>query len=179
MAKNSMKMKYKPVKRERNKKSYEKNTEQEVKSFAFTLLGVLVFMGLIYLCVLGMEKLGVFEMGYTKPEKGEVTFDYEYITMGTVLNRSEKTYYVLFDNYKNSITEDTYVNSLITKQDKYRVYKVNMNENENKKYISEDANLDIKTINDIRINDITLIKVTNGKIVDYAIGSDDIEEYLK
>lgn len=179
MAKKSMKMKYKPVKRERNKEKFQKNTEDQVKSFAFTLIGVLVFMGVIYLGILGMEKIGVFEKGYTKPQEGEVTFDYEYITMGTILNRSEKTYYVLFDNYKTSITQDAYVNSLVAKQDKYRVYKVDMNKNENKKYIAQEANLDVKSVNDIKINDITLIKVTNGKIVDYAIGSDKIEEYLK
>lgn len=179
MAKKSMKMKYKPVKRERNKIKQEQRQEEDVKSFAFTLIGVLIFMGVIYLGVLGMEKIGVFEKGYTKPGQVEVVFNYEYITMGTVLNRSEKTYYVLFDNYKNNITQDIYINSLVDKQEDYRVYKVDMNKNENRKYISQQANLEVKTVNDIRINDITLIKVTSGKIVDYIIGSDKIEEYLK
>lgn len=179
MAKKGMQIKYKSQKRERNKNLNENSTSLELKSIIKTLIGVIVFLVVSYLCVLGLEKIGLFEQGYVAPNKEETKFDYEFITMGTVLNRKEKTYYVIFDNYKTSITENTYINDLLKSQDKYTIYKVDMNENENKKYISEEANKKAKTVNDIKINGLTLIKVTNGKIVDYVIGSKDIEEYLK
>ncbi len=179
MAKKSMKIKYKKPKRQKNKEIIDMSADNQVKAFIYTSIGVLVFLGVIYLGVIAMEKLGLFEAGYTKPETGEVEFDYNFITMGTVLNRGEKTYYVLFDDYKNTITQDIYINDLLSKQDKYRVYKVDMNENENKKYVSQEANENAQSVNDIRINGITLIKVTSGKIVDYITGSDNIEEYLK
>ena len=57
-------MKVKSVKRERNKKVEEKTTLDEMKSFIFTFVGVLGFLGLCYLGMLGMQALGVFDKGY-------------------------------------------------------------------------------------------------------------------
>lgn len=178
MTKKSMKVKYKPIKREKNKINNEQKLEDQVKSFVYTFLGVLGFILVCYLGVLGMNKLGVFERRYNKPQAEEAVISYEYIPMGTVLNRNESTYYVLFDNYTSSLTEDAYVNSLL-KDQKTRVYKVDMGKSENKKYIGETPNKKIKSVNDIIISDVTLMKVTNGKAVNFIVGSEKIEEYLK
>lgn len=179
MAKNNMKLKYKTQKRQRNKASYEKNTKDEIKSFLITVVMVCGFMGAVYLGVLGMEKLGVFDAGYTPIVKDETKIDYEFISMGTVLNRPEKSYYVLFDNYKSTLTHDSYVNDLLKKQDSYRVYKVDMSKKENEKYISDKENSKAQKVSDIKINGVTLIKVSSGKIVKYVSGSENIEEFLK
>ena len=40
---------------------------------------------------------------YYLAEAGLQTIDYEFIDIGTIFNRDEKTYYVLFDNYESSI----------------------------------------------------------------------------
>ena len=65
MAKKSMNMKVKSVKRERNKnKVVERTAKDEFKSFGLTLGSVLCFLGVCYLGVLGMQALGVFDKGY-------------------------------------------------------------------------------------------------------------------
>lgn len=179
MSKKGIQMKVKAPKRERNKKSQEINPQDEVKSFLYTFLGVIVFMGIVYLCILGMKHLGVFEKGYTEPVKEETVINYEFIPMGTILNRNEKSYYVLFDNFKNSLTEDVYINGLLSEQKMYRVYKVDMSLKENEKYLSKEPNAKAQTISDLKINGITLIKVSDGKIVKYLTGSDEIENFLK
>ena len=58
------------------------------------------------------------------------------------------------------------------------VYKVDMSKEENSKYKSESANKNAKNVSELKINDITLIKITNGKISSYIIGRESIEEYL-
>ena len=70
MAKNNMGIKYKRPKRERNKVDYTMTENDGFKKFFIVLASVLVFIGALYLGVLGLEKLGVFEEGYTKPSKG-------------------------------------------------------------------------------------------------------------
>ena len=72
------------------------NEKDTFKSGVKVFIGVGIFLGLMYLCVVGMEKLGVFMAGYTAPTK-ETKIDYEYINVGTVFNRPDKVYYVLFD----------------------------------------------------------------------------------
>ena len=178
MAKKSMQIKYKSKKRERNKNKEEETEVASIMSFGKTLLGVVIFLGLMYACSFGMQKLGVFEAGYTEPTKEETTFSYEYIPVSTVFTRSEKTYFVLFDNYKDNYSSDSYVNSLLSKS-KIRSYKVDMSLKENQVVKSEKSNNKATKSSELQINDITLIKISNGRIADYIVGSEKIEEFLK
>ncbi len=178
MAKKGMNIKYKSRKRERNKYNPTMNTNDTLKSSLFVLVGVVVFLGVMYLCVFGMEKLGVFEAGYTAPVK-ETMIDYDYINVGTVFTRSEKTYYVMFDDYSSSISYDMYIDTLLGKKEKERIYKVDMSKKENSRFASNKSNKKAENANELKINGITLIKITNGKIKDYIEGSANIESYLK
>lgn len=175
MAKKGMQIKYKSKKRERNKNKIE--DDSALKNLLKPVIIVAVFLGVMYLMAIGLEKLGTFEKGYTAPTK-ETEFDYKNITISTVFNRSEKAYYVIFDNFKSSYTSNSYVNLLLESQDT-PYYKVDMSVKENAKYASEESNKKATKPSELKINGITLIKIKNGKIVDYIEGSDKIEEYLK
>ena len=177
MAKNKMQVKYKQPKRVRNK-SKEIETDNKLMSAVKTVLGVLIAMVLMYLMMFVMEKLGVFEAGYTKPDSGETTISNEYIMVGEILNRSENNYYVLFDNYSSNFTSDIYINNLLASSET-RTYKVDMSKAENSKYKSDKANTNVKKDSDLKINDVTMIRITNGRVSKYIVGADKIEEYLK
>lgn len=177
MAKKGMNLQYKKAKRERKNNNVKEETNESL-GVVKTVVGVLVFLLVCYLLVLGMEKLGLFEQGYTAPVKGETEIDYEYIPVGTVFNRTEKEYFVLFDNYDGK-NQDVYVNYILDSDDKKVVYKVDMSLKENEKYKSEQSNPKAKNPTELKINDITLIKIKNGKIEKYVTGSEKIEEYLK
>ncbi len=177
MAKNKMKLKYKTQKRERNKVQ-ETTTKDEVLNVVKTVLGIGIFLGLAYLCVFGMTKLGLFEKGYTAPEAKEITVDPDYIAIGSVFNRKDSTYYVMFDNYSDSYVKDAYIDTLLKSKTDMKVYKVDMGQNENKKFASEEENKEAKTASELKIKGITLIRIKNGKIDKYISGSDEIEEFL-
>ena len=177
MAKKGMNIRYKARKRERNKFNPTMNTNDSVRNFGMTLLYVIIFLGLFGLMVFGMYKMGVFQRGYTAPEKEETKVDYVNIPIGTVFNRDEKEYYVLFDNYRNNVSSDAYINALLN-ESSIRVYKVDMNRGDNAKFKGEKANKKASKASDLSINDITLIKITNGRISSYLVGSDEIESYL-
>ena len=173
MAKNNMKLKYKTKKRERK---VEVTETDKIKSAVYTVIGVFLFLGLMYLCVFGLNKIGAFDEGSKKPDT-KTEFNYEKIMIGNVFNRSEKTYYVLFDNYKD-YKVDSYINSLIKDSDEV-VYKVDMSLSENASHVSDDNNKNASSSNELKINDITLIKISNGKIVEYLVGTEEIESYLE
>lgn len=176
MAKNNMGIKYKRPKRERNKVNYSMNETDGFKKFFIVLASVLAFIGLVYLGVLGLEKLGVFEAGYTKPSKEATEISTEYIMIGTVFNRPEKDYIVIFDDYSKN--RNPYVNSL-AENNKLRAYKVDMSKPENAKYTSDTSNTNVKKDSELKINDVTMIRITKGKVSKYITGADKIEEYLK
>ena len=177
MAKNKMKLKYKTQKRERNKVQ-ETTTKDEALNVLKTVLGIGIFLGVAYLCVFAMTKLGLFEKGYTAPEAKEITVDPDYIAIGSVFNRKDSTYYVMFDNYSDSYVKDAYIDTLLKSKTDMKVYKVDMGQNENKKFASEEENKEAKTASELKIKGITLIRIKNGKIDKYISGSDEIEEFL-
>ena len=177
MAKRGMNIRYKSRKRERNKFNPTMNTNDSIRGFGMTLLYVAIFLGVMALAVWGMYKIGVFQRGYEAPEKEETKVDYVNIPIGTVFTRSEKEYYVLFDNYRSSVTSDSYVNELL-KDSKIRVYKVDMSKKENAKFAGETANKKAKNAGELSINDITLIKIKNGRISAYYVGSEEIESHI-
>ena len=177
MAKKGMTLRYKPRKRQRNKYNPTMSTDDSIKSFGKTCLYVFLFLGLMALMVFGMKKMGTFDRGYTAPEKEETAFDYVNISIGTVFNRSDKAYYVLFDDYGTNLSSDVYISTLLEDVD-IPVYKVDMSKEVNAKYKGEEANKKATNSNELSINDITLIRIVNGKIANYIIGSEAIEEYL-
>ena len=177
MAKKGMNIKYKSRKRERNKYDPTLNKDDAFKSTIKIFISVGIFLGLMYLGVYGMEKLGVFQAGYTAPTK-ENKIDYEYINVGTVFNRSDKVYLVMFDDYSTNISYDMYINTLLD-ESKLPVYKVDMSKNENSVYASDKGNKKALRSNELKINGRTLIKISNGRIKDYIEGSNNIEAYLK
>ncbi|MBR4177774.1 MAG: hypothetical protein IKR57_00305 [Bacilli bacterium] len=178
MAKKGMQLKYKTKKRERNKVNEEVTTTDSIKSFGKTLIGVVIFLGLMYLMGIGFQKLGAFDIGYTAPTKDATEISYEFIPASTVFNRSDSVYYVLFDNYKNSFSNYNYIEKLIEKETKTAVYKVDMSKKDNAKVIGEKANPKATKYSELSIDDVTLIKITKGKITLYLSGSEKIEEYL-
>ena len=177
MAKNTMKMKIKRQKRERNKNNIEVSDNDKIKSAVYTLVGVLVFIGVVYGLVLLMEKGGLFEEGYTKPTSEATEISSEYISIGTVFTRNMNEYYVLFDDF-SGLKSDSYVSYLASKSN-LKVYKVDMSKPENKSFSSETSNPKAKRSNELKINGITLVRVKNGKIVNYIETSSKIEEYLR
>ena len=177
MAKKSMNLRYKPRKRQRNKYNPTLNGDEGLKSFGKTVLSVLIFLGVMALLVFGMSKMGIFDRGYTAPEKEETTFDYVNIPIGTVFNRSDKVYYVLFDDYSTNTSNNVYINSLLEDVET-PVYKVDMGSEANAKFKGETPNKKATNSNELVISDITLIRIVNGKIANYLVSKEAIEEYL-
>ncbi len=175
MAKNKMKVNYKRKKRERNKEETT-STVTDGKNIISTFLSVFIFILVMYLCFIGLEHLGIFDAGYTAPQKEIAEIDANKILIGSVFNRDEKTYYVLFDSSKE-YESHPHINRIVKELDK-RVYFVDMSEPENAKHISEEVNKKATSPEELKINGLTLIKIKNGKISKYISGVEDIEEFV-
>ena len=177
MAKNKMNLKYKTQKRERNKK-VERTKMDEAKTVLKNVIGIVLFLAIAYLCVWGMQKMGLFEKGYTAPEQKDITIDTDYIAIGSVFNRKDDTYYVLFDNFSNNYVKNAYVEILLENRPDLKVYKVDMGDNANKKFTSDEENPKAKNASELKIKGITLIKIKKGKIDKYLSGNEAIEQFL-
>ncbi len=177
--KNNIKVIKKQIKKE-TKKIENNKLDGEILSFIKIALGVGVVVLIVFGATILMNKLGVFDEGYTKPEKGEIIISYEDATVGTIFNRPDAEYYVIFDDFTENPNQ--YLTSILfrysNEEETLPIYKVDMSNGFNTKYAGEQGNPSAQKVEDIKINGVTLIKIVNGKNVKYIEGTTNIENEL-
>lgn len=177
--KNNIKVIKKPIKKE-TKKIENNKLDGEILSFIKIALGVGVVVLIVFGATILMNKLGVFDEGYTKPERGEIIISYEDATVGTIFNRPDTEYYVVFDDFTENPNQ--YLTSILFRysdeEETLPIYKVDMSNGFNIKYAGEQGNPSAQKVEDIKINGVTLIKIVNGKNVKYIEGTTNIENEL-
>lgn len=117
---------------------------------------------------------------YTSPLEN-VEIQYKEILVGDILNKGKDEYFVLaydFDGVDKELFEglvETYTqkeNSLVT-------YSLNLTNVFNRSFRSEQSNLDVQSIKEIRFSGPALIKIKGNKINEVFEGKDKIVETIQ
>lgn len=169
--------------KKRNKsQKYYTEEQQEIRKFIIIILVLSIVVGLIYILTDKFVDSNVDE-NYVK---GEINYDVT--SIGSLLNRPYDNYYVII--YDKDNTNAVYYSNLISKyidenqasEDYAKIYYVDLSNNLNKKYynVGNDnvSNPSAKSINELDLGDLTLIKVSNGSIVEYYEDASVIENIL-
>ncbi len=90
------------------------------------------------------------------------------------LKQLEENYYVY---YYDSTNEDTEVTSVVDALDD-TVYRVDLHDDFNANFIGEPSGV-VESIDDLKVSDPTVIKVSSEKIVSFTSGKEEIKESLK
>ncbi len=163
----------------KNKNIDLNDDQREIVRFVVILAIILVIVLAIYFISKGITSKN--EYHYDEVTEGEI--DYNKTNIGTLLNKAEKEYYVAL--YKNDNPNALYYSSLmgvyVNTPDALKVYYCDLNNKLNEEYYAEDGktNPDAKTIAELKLGDFTLIKVKNGKIVNYYEDIEKVKEDLK
>ncbi len=161
------------MKKKKKNLSLKISTNNETESLLKTVIAVFVCFLFVYGFIMLLNRYGVFEKGYEAPNKKETEISYEYILAGTIFNRMDNEYYVVFDKFETE-KSNIYLKYIIDSSSvKIPIYKINMNIEANSQYYSDVSNPKVQKVRDLKIKDVTLIKIKNGKNVLYL---DDIEE---
>lgn len=140
---------------------------ENIKRFVLILLGILAFIGLIYLIFMFKEKIN---------KKKEPVLQYEKILAKDILGQEEANYYVLIYDFKDDKLQDlvsTYKNKKALK-----IYEVDKNMALNKDFVSDTSNLKVSNIKDFKVKENTLIEVKGKSIINAYTGK-DISRILK
>ena len=170
----------KKLKRINNSGSSDDN---EVKSFIIIVVIITAIIGVIY----GSSEL---LNKKNKQEEKEVVgkINYDRISIGTLLNRPYNEYYVIIYNSQDdkSILYSSLTSQYMAKksQDGYiKLYYCDLENKINSDYynVNEDniSNPKAKSISELDLGDLTLIKVKKGKIVNYYEDYEEIKSILK
>ncbi len=168
-------------KRRQQKKYVHKNNEEEVKMFTLsgfirTVCGIVIILFLSYfILAVFVTKEVDFKKKDNSSSSNETSSVSNQILASNIFKQKEETYYVYFYDFND---EDSKISSSINNVSE-TVYRVNTASGFNSNYVTEDAsNVNAKGLEDLKVKNPTLIKVTNDTIVSYYEGVDSIVKAL-
>lgn len=147
------------------KKHEDKNKEKVIK--VLQIVGSILFV--IVLAVL-ITKLANGDFG----KKDEPTTVDTTILAGQTFDKKYDVYYVVFYNFD----EDTTITSRLSNISTNKVFKVNTKDKINSSVISTSSNKTASSADELKISDVTLIKIEDGKNVEYVEGLSTVAAYL-
>ena len=163
------------------KRNYKLKTTTETDygkllKISIIVLGIFLLVYLITAILSGEIKL-------TKDKEKEIApseIQYNEIIGGTVFNRVDSEYYVLFysEKYTKSSYLFQYVNSYRSQKNNLTLYTVNLDEKINANYYSEDS-VNTNSIDTLKVKNPTLIKVKDKKAIETIIRYDEILKIIK
>lgn len=154
----------------------------EASKIVKILVGVLLVLGITYLIaalITGDIKLGKNQ----EEEKEEVEIQYEEILAGETFKQKTDEYYVMYFNF----TDNT-ASSYLTFKDTYSYqegsldfYLVDLEKGFNQSFLKneeEDYNEYPDSIDDIKVSNPTILKISNHKVVERTEGKQEVLNYL-
>lgn len=163
-----------------NKKmQYQTEEQKEIIHFLIVLVVILIIVMCVYIFskkfVLDDSLFEInYETGVLKDERAIV---------GTIFNRPEKEYYVIaYDETKGNAVYYSALTTNYAKNEKsLKVYHIDLsNELNSSYYVGSEgkSNKNASKVSEIKLKDLTLLKIKNGKIEKYFENITEIEKEL-
>ena len=157
----------------------EKYTK-EIKKFIFVILGLVIIIVGIYFFTRAFVTKDLFKDASEKTYQ-EGTINYDVAIVGNMLNRPNTEYYVIAFNGEEAeaIYYNTLVNKYMQNEKALKVYYVDTENELNKKYVAENEeskSTSFTSLDKLKLGNITLIKVKNGKVSNYITSVDSIKK---
>lgn len=156
-----------------------KTEEQEqIEKFLKILAIILIFVLIVYVFT------KVFVTKEVNDNTKEITageINYDKLIVGSILSQSYDEYYVFVynGNSNQAIYYSSVIDTYMSKENALKVYWVDLDNKLNEKFIAsdkDDINKTPEEISDLKFGEYTLLKIKNGKIVEFI---DNIEEVKK
>lgn len=149
---------------------------REIRNFIIILLGIII----VVLAVYGISKIFTKEKVDTTDEDVAGQINYDIVSVGTMLSKPDKEYYVVAydENDTQTVLYSSIISNYLSKEKSLNVYFCNLaNKLNSDYYVGKGgvSNPKAKKIEDLALGDLTLIKVKNGKIVKYLETLDTIK----
>lgn len=157
------------------------STDLEVSKVVKILVGVLIVLGLTYF-IAGLIT-GDIKFGKDKKEEPPAEIQYEEILAGQALSMSSDDYYVLYFNFTDDIASSylTFKDIYTNKDNSIGFYLVDLEKGFSKGFIKEDGeeyNEYPSNIEDVKVSNPTILKISNHKVTERVEGKENVLNYL-
>lgn len=169
-----------------NKNKTKKNTHAniEVGKTSFSnetskIIKCIIIVAVIFAVMYGITVLILKNAPYeyTK-EDVKTSIQYDEILAGTVFQKKDSEYFVLFYHADSDSKYMDMVSDYQAKDSHLPIYYVNLDNKMNSSVLSEESNKEANDASELKIKDVTLIRFKEGKIDEYIDDSSKISEAL-
>ena len=161
---------------------YRSEEQTEMIRFIRILIIVIIFVLAIYFLTRIFVTKDLFNNNDdNETQTVEGTINYNVTSIGSMLNKAEDEYYVLIFNTDDlrAIYYSGLMSNYTRGENALKVYYADLkNELNQKFYDPENINLEVSGISDLRVGDLTLVKVSNGQITEILSNEDEIASEL-
>lgn len=160
------------------KNDINNKVELEIGNMVKIILIIVMVFGMFYILTYYIQqKQNNNNSNYNSNDDDLVTIiQYDEILIGSILAQSEDSYYVLITNQKDY--ENRYNEYISRYNNNNKFYYSIIDNGLNGKYKSETSNLNIENIQDLKISGTTLLKIIDGKIVEYYDGDSEVMQAI-
>ena len=162
----------------KNKKVIVENNDMAIEKIVKIFVIILLVFSVVYFLT-SLLVSGEIKFKKDVVESIPATIGYDEILAGEIFNRNNEDYYVILYDYESDKIDliNYYITSKFLPYNK--MYKVDLSNSFNSYILGDESNINTNNINELKVNDVTLIKVKDGKN-DLAIeGIDKINEYFE
>lgn len=161
-------------KNKKNSKNY--NQGIEIGNLFKIILIILIVFGIFYVFTYYLQKNKSVTNNSNDNTNHITVIQYDEILIGDSLNQSESDYYVLY--VKKADYDDRYKEYLSRYNNNNKFYYSLIDNGLNRNFISDTSNLNVDNIVDLRISDIALLKISNGRIVETYDGNTNVMQAI-
>lgn len=167
----------------KTKVNYSTAEQEEILKFLIVIVLVVIAVLGIYVATRIFVTKDFFKTE-TKTEEviPDVNIDYSVAIMGQIFNRPYNEYYVVIydstnDDYQYDMAMLVY--NYNKKEKHSHIYTVDLSNKLNDGYYDpENVNVNAKTLSELKVGDITLLKIKNGKVNKYIVDLAKMEQEL-
>ena len=155
----------------KNTRNYKINTSTDVDYMKVIKIGIGVLLVLSLVYFVTALATGEIKFGKEATEEEETIIQYDEIIAGETFNRPEEEYYVLYMNFTDTFA--SYYLSLIdtyeTSDDSLNFYTVDIEKVINTDYVT----------NELKVENPTILKISNSKITETITGRENILNFFE
>ena len=164
-------------------KNQKENKKEVMEKDSYSVMSMLKIILVVLITFIAFYLITYFVIKNDTPNNTtnyNTQIDSSKIVFNNLLNRSEDEYYVLAYKSKRENEKvdykslyDNYINSYKSKEDALKFYMIDIDDAFNKAFISDELNIS-DNLEELKINDEVLFKISNGSIENSYVGSEEI-----
>ena len=153
----------------------ETKENNQIKKYIINIVSLLIVFAIIYLvsALFVTKELDWFNKKETKESNSSVNNS---ILASEIFKQSESSYYVYFYDFDEDEKESNVTNVVNNNLANDKVYKVNTKSAMNTNYVSDSSNKNAKTLEELKVVNHTLIKISDDMITEYYEGEEIINK---